>query len=186
MTVYCYILLYDRCYPHALLTPATNLQRGEPPLVDRSDKLFFKAGNCFLLPKAENTSYRDDQWAVRPQCEDLDRTELALYIFTLFIPLCLWFMALYNLAVVGLATDKEEYRLTLCDAVSFCETSSTFQRDFGKLWPVCTTWYSKELQYHQYENSTSLTMMELRSQHQELRDRLWITELNAQGRANTM
>jgi hypothetical protein len=163
MAVYCYILLYDWCYPHALLTPALNLQRGEPPLVDRSDNLFFKAGRCSLLPKAENASYRGDQWDVRLQCEDLDRTELALHIFILFFPLRHWFMALYKLTVVGLAIDKEEYRLMLCDAVSFCENSSTFQRNFGKFRPVCTASHSKELRYHHYENSTSLTVLELRS-----------------------
>jgi len=81
-------------------------------------------------------------------------------------------MALYKLTVVGLAIDKEEYRLVLCDAVSFCETSSMFQRDFGKFRPVCTASHSKELRSHHYDNSTSLTAMELRSQHQELRDRL--------------
>ena len=175
MDVYCYILLYDWCYPHELLTPAINLHRGEPPLVDRSDNLFFKAGRCFLLPKAENTSHRGDQWAVSLQCEDLDRTELALYIFVLFIPLCHWFMALYKLTFVGLAIDKEEYRLMLCDAVSLCEISSTFQRDFGRFRPVCTASHSKELRYHHHENPTSLKVMELRSQHQELRDRLWMT-----------
>jgi hypothetical protein len=102
MAAYCYILLYDWCYPYALLAPATNLQRGEPTFVDRSDNLFFKAGRCSLLPKAENTSYRGDQWAVRQQCEDLDRTELVLYIFMLFIPLCHWFtrMALYKLTML--------------------------------------------------------------------------------------
>jgi len=60
----------------------------------------------------------------------------------------------------------------LRDAVSFCETSSTFQRDFGKFRPVCMASNSKELRSHRYENSTSLTVMELRSQHQDLRDRL--------------
>jgi hypothetical protein len=66
--------------------------------------------------------------------------------------LCHWFMDLYKLAVVGLATDMKEYRLLLCDAVSFCETSSTFQRDFGKFRPVCRALRSKELRYHHYEN----------------------------------
>jgi hypothetical protein len=175
MAVYCYTFLYDWCYLHALLTPAINLQRGEPPLVDRTDNLFFKVVRCSLLPKAANTSYHGDQWAVNLQCEYLDRTELALCIFILFIPLCHWFMALYKLTVVGLAIDKEVYRLMLCDTVSFCETSSTLQRDFGKFLQFRTASHSKELRHQHYEISTSVTVMELRSQHQELRNRLWMT-----------
>jgi hypothetical protein len=98
--------------------------------------------------------------------------KLALYIFILFIPLCHWFMALYKLAVVGLATDKEEYRLMLCDAVYFCETSSTFQRDFGKFRPVCWALRSKELRYHHYENPLLSRWWNFAHNTKELRDRL--------------